>query len=1141
MSTGNFAAPPNLDKDLKQLIISYTNLISSEETLDSIRSQASFATTEYLIAFIKAAEEVGKNYKDAQSCRIVDLVNHAISKSNIPSDERVKTALVEFIIARCTSLLEAGAAAEYILPHAREAFLKDCSLSETSLMMKYMNKLLQLNPRIMYSKITAKRNICNLILDWIDALGGSLPTSTSSGPPSKCNKSEAAVNLLDGYKAATELLKILTLAFRGERSGAIIFLIAKLIAILRMLAEHLHFSILLINECLCPAVRDECGLPVDKYKFSTNEDTLSKLHDEADENVFEFLAEYLPLEYSPDPDDNLTAEELRAALLSALIQPSGSERLFQMIAERILETDTEEERRQLFLALEASLNADAHLHSSLDTMPLTLADTIISLAKNKSKQIISLNDLFLAISNLFEKLFQKTLPEAFGCNLPSLQTMFALLMKNTYNIINSSIRLPNLMELNISTDHLNKLQESIKLSNLFANLFTEKLAVSLTPAGYTDDLFYQITNELTYDQFPSADRPAKQSLLLMLSHYDQEIRNTFAAHLEDTIKREISMGSTENMKIFSSNCKLLCTYCKLDQGKEAFASTFFNLLLEHLVTGDAIEGSLFLEIINECMELAEGHAMQTCKFSILFNDANRKHWARFGLKTNVNAIAFSNCHLISDPILSSQLLETIQMYISDVPSPTEDTLDDLMCIIRYYYCLGSIGLKSPETYTNWESIISFCQSHIPKEIMDGLKAGLLVEIVDYAAGVSEVSGRRLCSIIANVDFHILKSISMNKSTSLPSAFSVLPNNGQDVQANIIKNFENLFISSIITHNAAILAVLDDLLDNEYFHIIVKEIVERTGTESAVSNIIEQINKLEKSSDIQLHTEIVKYCFHLSMRLHSDVFNSHPEACTILEKGLKYRLPDALFVVQYLSPPTRSKYIKMCAKLADTNFDRQYCTLIAMNSLVWCSADEIPVFITLVNRLIGTVASLGEYGPRIISVLTQFVVQASTEIDLLHSFLSSILEALKCRDRSSFYAIILTLQEASATYACQLTSKIISLHELLEDLPYNPLCGEILERRVTSHQLDQDGVLMLLEKSMKLLKEPNIEIIHRCASIVAAIGRLRYGIGSDPVAYAFLDSRKSEVANQLGSLLSAPLRSTRNAIRIARLVWMQSTA
>lgn len=1137
MSTSNCTAPLSLDEDLKQLIISYTNLISSEETLDGIRSQVSFATAECLTTFIKVAETVGKNYKDAQSCRIVELVSHAISKSNISSDARVQIALAEFSISRCSSLLEAGSVAEHVLPSAREAFLRDRSLSETSLMMRYLGKLLKLNPRIMYSKITAKKNICNLILDWIDAIGGSLSSSESE---SKYNKPTVTVNLIDGYKAATELLKVLTLAFRGERSGVIIFLVAKLIAILRILAEHLHFSILLLNDCLCPVLSDDCGLLTDKYKLSINEDTLSKLHDDADENVFEFLIEYLPLEYSPDPDDNLTAEELRAALLSALIQPSCSERLYQMIAERILETDTEEERRQLFLALEASLTADAQLHSNLSTMSTALTTVINSVASNHPQQIGSLNDLFLGISALFERLFKKTLPEAFCSNLPSLQTMFALLAKIACNIVHSSICLPNLIGLHLSADHIDKLQKSTNLSGLLNRMLTDKLAVSLTPAGYTDDLFYQITNELIYDQFPSADRAAKQSLLLMLSHYDKEIANTFSAHLEDTIKREISMGSTENMRIFSSNCKLLCTYCRLDQGKDAFSSTFFNLLVEHLITGDVIEGSLFIEILNECMTLAEGHAMQACKFSTLFNDANRKHWARFGLKTHVIAIAFSNCHLISDPILSSQLLETIQVYIGDVPSPTVETIDDLLCIARYYYALSSVGLNLPETHPICGPIMSFCQTHVAKDVIDGLKTSLLFGIINHVAGVSETARRRLCSIVANVDLHILRAMDMKETASFPSAFSSLARNRQNVRATVHEEFESLFVSSIVTHNDNVLAVFEDLLNDEHFQAIIKGIIEKTGAGSAVFNLVEQINKLEQSPDKNLHAEVVRYCLHLSMRLQSYVFDSHPDACTIIEKALRHMLPDALFIVQHLSQPIRSEYIKICAKLADTNFDAQYCTLIAMNSIAWCLPEEIPIFTSIVTRLIGTVASLGEHGPRIVSALTQFVIQASSEIDQLHSFISSVLEALKHIDRPAFYAAILTLQETSAAYAYQLTSKVISLGELLEDLPHSTLCGEILEQRITSYQLDQEGVLVLLEKSMKLLNGPNAEIIHRCALIVAAIGRLRYGIGADPVAYAFLEPKQPEVANRLGTLLSAPLRSTRNAIRVARLVWMQST-
>ena len=75
--------------------------------------------------------------------------------------------------------------------------------------------------------------------------------------------------------------------------------------------------------------------------------------------------------------------------------------------------------------------------------------------------------------------------------------------------------------------------------------------------------------------------------------------------------------------------------------------------------------------------------------------------------------------------------------------------------------------------------------------------------------------------------------------------------------------------------------------------------------------------------------------------------------------------------------------------------------------------------------------------------------------------------------------------------------------------------------------------------MELLDKADAEVTSRCALIGAAIGRLRYGVGADPVAYAFLESRRSEVANRLGSLLDAPLRSTRDAIRVARLVWMQA--
>ncbi|ESU37594.1 Hypothetical protein DHA2_152653 [Giardia duodenalis] len=1130
MTARGSAVPPDIDEDLKRLITSYTNLISSEEALDDIRSQVSFATKECLLAFIKIAENTGKNYKDAQSCRIVELVSLAISKSKPLLDAEIQTALAEFSISRCSSLLEAGAVAEHLLPLAREAFLSDQSFAEVSLMRRYMNKLLKLSPRITYSKVLAKKNICTLLLDWLETRE-ELSSSRSSGT------SKTVVDLVDGYKAGTELLKTLTLAFRGERSGAIIFLVAKLVAILRTLIEYLHFAILLINECLCPALNEVCGLSLHQYSFSVSEETLSQLHDDADENVFEFLIEYIPLEYSPDPDDNLTADELRAALLSALIHPSGSERLYQMIAERVLETDTEEERRQLFLTLEASLTADARVHSSISAVPAVLT-AILNSANKDAKPSVSLSAVFLSLSNFFEKLFRETLPEALGHNLPSLQAMFTLLAEKTYNVIHSRMRLPEFSNMHLSAEQLNKLQESATFSQLLTDLFTNKLAVSLTPAGYADDLFYQITNELIYDQFPSADRPAKGSLLLMLSHYDTEVASTFSAHLEDTIKREISMGSTENMKIFSSNCKLLCTYCRLDQGKEAFSTTFFNLLVEHLAAGDVIEGSLFIEILNECMVLAEGHALQTCKFMMLFSEATKKHWVRFGLRTHVLAISFSNCHLISDPLLSSQLLETIQMYIDTVSSLAPEALDDLLCILRYYYALSSVGLDLPVTHPSWEHIILFCQSHVPEEVMTGLKASLLFGLVNYTAGTPDTVRHRLCSIMASVDLHILRTIQLNESLSLPFALSTL--NGQNIRASIIKDFEGLLITSILTQNKPVLDLVEDLLNNEYFQTLVREVIDGASAGGAVASLAEGINRLEKSVDSRLQVQVIAYCLHLSIRLHLYAFDSHPEACALIEKGLKYKLPDALFIAQYLSQHNRTEYIKICAHLATTDFDAQYCTLIAMNSLKWCSPEEMPIFINTVNRLLGTITSLGAHGPCIVSALTHFVLQASQDIGLLHSFLSSVLKALKCIDRSAFYAAILMLQETNTTYAYQTISEAISLNELLEDLPTSTLCGAILEQRVTSRQLDQEGILVLLEKSMRLLKEANTKIVHCCALIVAAIGRLRYGVGADPVAYSFLESKRFEVANHLGSLLNAPLRSTRDAIRVARLIWMQTT-
>ncbi|EFO65655.1 Hypothetical protein GLP15_3370 [Giardia lamblia P15] len=1130
MDASGSVVPLGIDEDLKRLITGYTNLISSEETLDDIRSQVSFATKECLLAFIKVAENTGKNYKDAQSCRIVELVSLAVSKSKLLLDAEIQTALAEFSISRCSSLLEAGAVAEHLLPLAGGAFLSDQSFAEVSLMRRYMNKLLKLSPRITYSKVVAKKNICTLLLDWLETRGESSSSGLSGTP-------RTGVDLVAGYKAGTELLKTLTLAFRGERSGAIIFLVAKLITVLRTLIEYLHFAILLVNKCLCPTLNEVCGLSLHQYSFSISEDDLSKLHDDADENVFEFLIEYLPLEYSPDPDDNLTADELRAALLSALIHPSGSERLYQMIAERVLETDTEEERRQLFLTLEASLTADARVHSSISAIPAVLTTVLNSDGKN-AKPPVPLSTVFLGLSNFFEKLFQETLPEALGHNLPSLQAMFTLLAEKTYSVIHSRMRLPDFSNLHLSAEHLNKLQESTTFSQLLTDLFTNKLAVSLTPAGYADDLFYQITNELIYDQFPSADRPAKESLLLMLSHYDTEVASAFSAHLEDTIKREISMGSTENMKIFSSNCKLLCTYCKLDQGKEAFSTTFFNLLVEHLTIGDVIEGSLFIEILNECMILAEGYALQTCKFMTLFSDATKKHWIRFGLRTHVLAISFSNCHLISDPLLSSQLLETIQMYIDTVPSLVPETLDDLLCILRYYYALSSVGLDLPVTHPSWKHIISFCQSHVPEQVMNGLKTSLLSGVINYAAGTPDVVKHCLCSVLASVDLYILRAMQLTGNPSLPFALSAL--NEQNTRIDIIKAFEDLLISAILVQNRSVLALVEDLLDNAYFQTLVREVIDGASAGRAVASLVEGINGLAKSVDSRLHAQVIEHCLHLSMRLHLYIFDSHPNACALIEKSLKYKLPNALFIAQYLSQHNRPEYIKICAQLTATEFDAQYCTLIAMNSLTWCSPEEMPMFISTVNRLLGTVTSLGVHGPYIVSALTRFVLQTPRDIDLLHSFLSSVLKVLKSTDRPAFYAAILILQETNTTYAYQLISEVISLNELLEGLPSSTLCGAILEQRVTSRQLDQEGILVLLEKSMRLLKEANTELVHCCALIVAAIGRLRYGLGADPVAYSFLESERAEVANQLGSLLNAPLRSTRDAIRAARLIWMQTT-
>lgn len=107
--------------------------------------------------------------------------------------------------------------------------------------------------------------------------------------------------------------------------------------------------------------------------------------------------------------------------------------------------------------------------------------------------------------------------------------------------------------------------------------------------------------------------------------------------------------------------------------------------------------------------------------------------------------------------------------------------------------------------------------------MAGLKASLLFGLVNYTAGTPDTVRHRLCSIMASVDLHILRTIQLNEGLPLPFALSTL--NGQNIRASIIKDFEGLLITSILTQNKPVLDLVEDLLNNEYFQTLVREVID----------------------------------------------------------------------------------------------------------------------------------------------------------------------------------------------------------------------------------------------------------------------------------------------------------------------------
>lgn len=318
-----------------------------------------------------------------------------------------------------------------------------------------------------------------------------------------------------------------------------------------------------------------------------------KAYEDQSAEVLAFLWEYMPISFTPPPGSRVTARDLQDSLLQAFLIPTGASRLFNAFNMRFRELEREQDCAFMFSWLRTMLLADTAIREISRSVS-------VSFTKASTLEDMMRSDFPLLMQEIAESLLQACYSAADLTHIFSAQRaeLFAPLEAGQGG--DALLREWDGGEMAVAPlacpDGASAALCCIEeLDDLFSSFHIEKVlsryvGAGFSPAGFSEELFFNVSNELVFDQRPLAMEPARWCLHMLCESPSEGVSRSVVSYTESNILRQISHGSPEDMRIRQGTLGMAVTYTETEDGAASSIHNVLPVLFAELQASESTPG-----------------------------------------------------------------------------------------------------------------------------------------------------------------------------------------------------------------------------------------------------------------------------------------------------------------------------------------------------------------------------------------------------------------------------------------------------------------------------------------------------------------------------------------------------------------------
>lgn len=1146
----------------------YANLLIDSDALDSIRGAIVVSSAADLVAACDVFTDIAPRFRDAQSCRIVELLAHILEKGSSHVSPKVRLALRDIVLARTSNLLEAAALSSAVFPFAYERHSIPGDFLE--FLRQYLKRLADMKPSFSHSKRASRAELLEALMCIFHCAPSALATQLS---------------LQQLHDVCTSVTTSLLAIFKAEKDP-----------------ENLHFLFTTLFRLRLTLLFCRCGMYVARDivpgilggapAIDLPEERLTAEYVGTTSDVLGYLFTYMPISFVPLPNMLVSQKDVNGSIFRAIFLPCAADEFYGLVCERFLDVDTADEKRTLFTLLAAALSCNQklqvladcnHAQSISDSLKSAVLSGYAAGATAEHAVAGSFISVFGAL--LSECVYTATPEELRNSELYSEMDVFfrthglaaflATLSVSSTTDTNRSSAGPH----EGGCPSPDAVAAAFLSSKFLRYIVSDATQISLSPEGFTQDLYYQISSELIYDQFPEVQAVTEKCIELLSNDPNGDVCERFSFLLEDAVKRELLMGSSENMKIRQGTLNMTIQYSKSPVGCINVIRNLLPVFARSLPTADNVDASLYLHILESVFETiltlgseagciaafwsvletrTEGSA-DTPLIKILV-DGISKHSSKFGLGCMQKLVLVAGTS-IADCAEFHRFLATCCANIRAKKLVLNST--DLVHYCTMIRVLFNIWGTSKGTDL----------------ALDLVKQYLIDKHSDIVClSFSELLGRAVdtCQLEAAADGTLTnKSISMYltllRSDTLMCGLGILPPDSSMVVTDFVRQVLNLsynvtqFLGHSIIHE---LSRISTVFATRFISVARETIA---CMESTSGNGLSP----ETEKAILFLTTLLNTSFVSNLSFYSAAVHTCPDAC-LAASALTVVLNSATISEGDSSYYAGFRTFDDVAAICDRSNNKQYVAVILM--LIARMQKPSLKFSHKHTRILSNVteaflscrqiidsndastretllSTLKSAAPFITSCyITAKTTRAREFVDAVAAFIKAL--------RSIGINLLLTfLVYGQLKTSDEVVASVIDINALTEGLGSYPLCGQLLCQILMNDAVSEDSVKFILKAALNILVEFS-SVFHESSGSTAELATstsstgfqkhlLRLTPGEREVhIYSVLDlvyvigrahlepckEEASHVCFVLRSLLETNRRATRDKVRATIIVW-----